>query len=87
VADSFVAGLLDHPHYTRPEVLSDAGGERKVPEALLSGDHARIERWRRRQSLLRTWRRRPDLLPTAPLSETDRKFLKELETSGIPDDL
>jgi tRNA (guanine37-N1)-methyltransferase len=62
VADSFVAGLLDHPHYTRPESISDAGVERKVPEALLSGDHAQVARWRLQQALGRTWLRRPDLI-------------------------
>lgn len=69
--DSHSAGLLEYPHYTRPP---DYRGW-KIPEVLLSGDHARIERWRREQSLLRTWNRRPDLLETAPLSDVDRKLL------------
>lgn len=56
--DSFATGLLDCPHYTRPERWRD----QEVPEVLLSGDHARIERWRREQALERTRRRRPDLL-------------------------
>ena len=77
VADSFVAGLLDHPHYTRPEVLSDAGGERKVPEALLSGDHAQVARWRLQQALGRTWLRRPDLIARRALSEQERELLEE----------
>ena len=50
-----------------------------MPDALLSGDHARIARWRREQALLRTWQRRPDLLAKAPLSEQDREFLRRLE--------
>lgn len=56
--DSFVEGLLDHPHYTRPEIYQ---GDR-VPEILMSGNHAHIRRWRLQQSLGRTWRKRPDLL-------------------------
>jgi tRNA (guanine37-N1)-methyltransferase len=77
VADSFVAGLLDHPHYTRPETLSDAGGERKVPEQLLSGDHAEVARWRLQQALGRTWLRRPDLIARRALSEHERGLLEE----------
>jgi len=60
VQDSFSDGLLDCPHYTRPECLEDGT---KVPSVLLSGDHARIARWRRQQSLGRTYQRRPDLMP------------------------
>ncbi len=71
--DSHASGLLEYPHYTRPPEFR---GE-PVPEVLLSGDHARIARWRREQSLLRTLERRPDLLRKAELSATDRKFLKE----------
>ncbi len=71
--DSHASGLLEYPHYTRPPEFR---GE-SVPEVLLSGDHARIARWRREQSLLRTLERRPDLLRKAELSATDRKFLKE----------
>jgi tRNA (guanine37-N1)-methyltransferase len=73
--DSHAMGLLEYPHYTRPPEFRGWG----VPEALLSGDHARIARWRREQALLRTWQRRPDLLAKAPLSEADRKFLANLE--------
>jgi tRNA (guanine37-N1)-methyltransferase len=51
----------------------------RVPDILLSGHHARIEKWRREQALLRTWKRRPDLLQTAPLTEEDRAFLRKLE--------
>jgi tRNA (guanine37-N1)-methyltransferase len=76
--DSHASGLLEYPHYTRPPVYRDW----RVPEVLLSGDHGRIARWRREQSLLRTWRRRPDLLENAPLTEQDRKFLHILKTKG-----
>ncbi|MCC7511646.1 MAG: tRNA (guanosine(37)-N1)-methyltransferase TrmD [Anaerolineae bacterium CFX3] len=72
--DSHAGSLLEHPHYTRPPEFR---GER-VPEALLSGDHARIEKWRREQSLLRTWQRRPDLLEKAELTEKDREFLRKI---------
>ncbi|MEZ0328163.1 MAG: tRNA (guanosine(37)-N1)-methyltransferase TrmD [Dissulfuribacterales bacterium] len=72
--DSFSDGLLESPCYTRPP---DFLGQR-VPEVLLSGDHARISRWRREQSLLVTLQRRPDLLKRIELSETDREFLEKL---------
>ncbi|MHC9085890.1 tRNA (guanosine(37)-N1)-methyltransferase TrmD [Luteimonas sp. RIT-PG2_3] len=72
VQDSFEGdGLLDCPHYTRP--VEHALGD--VPEVLLSGNHARIEAWRRQQSLGRTWLRRPDLLDEAALSKADRALL------------
>jgi len=71
--DSHAAGLLEYPHYTRPPEFRGQA----VPEVLLSGDHGKIEKWRREQSLLRTLRRRPDLLRTAPLTKEDLKFLKE----------
>ncbi|RMB02572.1 tRNA (guanine37-N1)-methyltransferase [Thermoactinomyces vulgaris] len=74
VTDSFSTGLLEYPQYTRP---ADFRGL-KVPEVLLSGHHAKIEKWRREQSLLRTWQRRPDLLEKVPLTEEDRRFLKKL---------
>lgn len=80
VKDSFAEGLLEHPHYTRPAVFRGW----RVPEVLLSGDHARIARWRREQALLRTWQRRPDLLETAPLTEEDRAFLERLRRSAQP---
>jgi tRNA (guanine37-N1)-methyltransferase len=73
VEDSFVDGLLDHPHYTRPEV---AGGK-AVPEVLLSGDHEAIRRWRRKQALGRTWQLRPDLLENRQLDEEAELLLKE----------
>lgn len=71
--DSFEEGLLDCPHYTRPEI--DAHGAR-VPAVLLSGNHAAIARWRRQQALGRTWLRRPDLLARARLSSDDRLLLE-----------
>ncbi|MGH8372540.1 MAG: tRNA (guanosine(37)-N1)-methyltransferase TrmD [Gammaproteobacteria bacterium] len=71
--DSFVNGLLDYPHYTRPENLAD----RRVPEVLLSGDHAAIRRWRHKQALGRTWLRRPDLLEMLQLSAEDKSLLDE----------
>lgn len=69
--DSFVQGLLDCPHYTRPEVFS---GE-VVPPVLLSGNHAEIERWRLQQSLGRTWLRRPDLLEKRQLTKEESRLL------------
>jgi len=71
--DSHASGLLEYPHYTRPPEFRGQA----VPEILLSGDHAKIEQWRREQSLLRTLQRRPDLLKNAPLTKADMKFLKE----------
>jgi tRNA (guanine37-N1)-methyltransferase len=73
VQDSFVDGLLDHPHYTRPEVA----GEKAVPDVLLSGDHEAIRRWRRKQALGRTWLLRPDLLENRKLDEEAELLLKE----------
>jgi tRNA (guanine37-N1)-methyltransferase len=73
--DSHASGLLEYPHYTRPPEFRGW----RVPEILVSGDHARLARWRREQSLLRTRQRRPDLLASAALSEADRKFLRKLE--------
>ena len=74
-SDSHATGLLEHPHYTRPAEFR--GWE--VPEILRSGDHGRIARWRREESLRRTWERRPDLLERAELTEEDRVFLEGLE--------
>jgi tRNA (guanine37-N1)-methyltransferase len=73
--DSFVAGLLDCPHYTRPEVY--AGG--KVPDVLLSGNHAAIERWRLKQALGRTWLRRPELIEWRTMSIAEQKLLAEFK--------
>jgi tRNA (guanine37-N1)-methyltransferase len=71
--DSHANGLLEHPHYTRP---ADFRGM-KVPDVLLSGDHARIAAWRRMNSLQRTAERRPDLLSQATLSDDERQFLEQ----------
>lgn len=71
--DSFTEGLLDCPHYTRPE---DFDGMR-VPDVLLSGNHAQIRRWRLKQSLGRTWQRRPDLLHAIKLTEEQQALLTE----------
>jgi tRNA (guanine37-N1)-methyltransferase len=71
--DSFVAGLLDCPHYTRPEVYQGM----RVPEILLSGNHAAIERWRMKQSLGRTLQRRPDLLARLELNAAQQRLLDE----------
>lgn len=73
--DSHATGLLEYPHYTRPPEFRGW----RVPEILLSGDHARIAVWRRQQALLRTRQRRPDLLDKADLSQKDRDFLTGLE--------
>lgn len=84
--DSHAMGLLEYPHYTRPPEFRGW----RVPDTLLSGDHARIARWRREQALLRTKQRRPDLLARAELSAADRKFLAQLEAQdegrGAADD-
>ena len=74
-------GLLDCPHYTRPAEFR----EWKVPGVLLSGDHARIRQWRRRQALEKTWRRRPDLLAHAALNKEERQWIESLtEIEGEP---
>ena len=78
--DSFGTGLLEYPQYTRPADFRGQG----IPETLISGDHARVARWRREQSLLRTWRHRPDLLATAPLSDPDRAYLAGLGAVSDP---
>lgn len=75
VEDSFVDGLLDCPHYTRPEEYAG----QKVPEILLSGNHAKIKRWRLKQSLARTRARRPDLLAARPLTKEESRLLMEIE--------
>jgi len=75
--DSFYAGLLEYPQYTRPASFEHL----PAPEILLSGHHENIRRWRRRQSLLRTLERRPDLLDTAILTKEDRAILRELAAS------
>jgi len=71
--DSFMAGLLDHPHYTRPERLTD----QDVPAVLLSGDHEAIRKWRLKQSLGRTWLRRPDMLVMESLTNEQKALLEQ----------
>ena len=75
VQDSFVSGILDCPHYTRPPIYENE----EVPSVLVEGNHARIEKWRREQALLATRQKRPDLLEKARagglLSEADERFL------------
>jgi tRNA (guanine37-N1)-methyltransferase len=73
IQDSFMEGLLDYPHYTRPEEIA----ERAVPEVLLSGDHARIARWREKQALGRSYERRPDLLGKLDLTNEQQTLLDE----------
>jgi tRNA (guanine37-N1)-methyltransferase len=86
--DSFEDGLLDCPHYSRPELLATAGGDLAVPPVLLSGHHADIARWRREQSLRLTARRRPDLITAAraagKLSPADERFLAGLPAAKPP---
>lgn len=74
--DSFAEGLLDCPHYTRPEILDGV----EVPSVLLSGDHERIRKWRLKQALGRTWQRRPDLLENLALTDEQAKLLAEFKT-------
>ncbi|HTS21562.1 MAG TPA: tRNA (guanosine(37)-N1)-methyltransferase TrmD [Casimicrobiaceae bacterium] len=75
VEESFVAGLLDCPHYTRPEVYEGQA----VPPVLLSGDHAKIARWRLKQSLGRTWLRRPELLAARGMSREETQLLEQFK--------
>lgn len=74
--DSHSMGLLEYPHYTRPPEFRGW----KVPEVLLSGDHGRIEKWRREQALLRTFNQRPDMIEKANLSKEDLKFVEGLKS-------
>jgi tRNA (guanine37-N1)-methyltransferase len=76
--DSHAEGLLEYPHYTRPPEFRGWA----VPEILLSGDHGKIARWRREQSLARTLKRRPDLLKDAPLTDADQEFLNHFRDEG-----
>jgi tRNA (guanine37-N1)-methyltransferase len=78
-ADSFSDGVLDHPHYTRPAVWRG----RAVPEVLLSGDHARVRRWRRKEALRATRERRPELLESASLGPEDERLLREIEDEAV----
>lgn len=73
--DSFMNGLLDHPHYTRPAITEDGA----VPEVLLGGNHRDIDRWRRKQSLGKTWLKRPDLIEELQLNDTDKQLLVEFK--------
>ena len=73
--DSHAMGLLEYPHYTRPPEFRGS----KVPDVLLSGDHAKIDKWRRERALERTYRKRPDMLEKAELTKEDLKFLDELK--------
>ena len=78
--DSHSMGLLEYPHYTRPPEFRGW----KVPEVLLSGDHARIEKWRREQALERTFRKRPDMIEQAELSDKDKRFVESLKHQKNP---
>ena len=80
--DSFTRGLLDFPHFTRPAEVAAAGDRLGVPEVLLSGNHAEIRRWRKREALRRTLERRPDLLDGAQLDEEEKAILKEIRDAG-----
>jgi tRNA (guanine37-N1)-methyltransferase len=81
--DSHSMGLLEYPHYTKP---SEYRGW-KVPEVLLSGDHAKIEKWRREQALIRTFHKRPDMIEKAELNDKEKKFVESLKLTvpGKPD--
>jgi tRNA (guanine37-N1)-methyltransferase len=74
--DSHSMGLLEYPHYTRPPEFRGW----KVPDVLLSGDHGKIEKWRREQALIRTLARRPDILENAELSKEDQKIVERLKS-------
>ena len=76
--DSFTRGVLDHPHYTRPAEFRGI----RVPDVLLSGHHAEVRRWRKRQALERTIARRPELVDTATLDDEDRRILDEIAGRG-----
>lgn len=78
--DSHAMGLLEYPHYTRPPEIRGL----RVPDVLLEGDHAAVERWRRWEAIRRTWRRRPDLLLSAELSAAEQWFLADLAEQDAP---
>jgi len=78
--ESFATGLLEPPQYTRPEEFRGA----RVPDVLLSGDHARVARWRREQALWLTWRRRPELLAEASLTDEERRLIERFERGEAP---
>jgi len=75
--ESYEDGLLEYPHYTRPRIFEGQA----VPEVLLTGDHERVRRWRRRQALLRTWEIRPDLIREENLAPEDLKAIREFKKS------
>src|SRR4051812_16343603 len=83
--DSFGRGLLDFPHYTRPAEIADGASSEplRVPDVLLSGNHAEIRRWRKRQALARTLERRPDLLEHGELDAEEQKMLRELKQQRV----
>jgi tRNA (guanine37-N1)-methyltransferase len=76
--DSFSESLLEYPQYTRPMDFRGHG----VPEVLLSGNHEAISKWRRKEALRRTLKKRPDLLAKANLSDTDKRFIDEIQSEG-----
>ncbi len=75
IDESHSTGLLEYPQYTRPPEFRG----KKVPEVLLSGNHAEIAKWRRKQAIIRTWKRRPDMLARAGLSDKENEFVKQLQ--------
>ena len=82
--DTFSRGLLNHPQYTRPPEIEVRGASGvlevlRVPEVLMSGNHAEIRKWRKREALSRTLERRPDLLDAASLDEEEEQLLRELK--------
>lgn len=85
--DSFGRGLLDFPHFTRPaEIATGADAVLKVPDVLLSGNHAEIRRWRKREALARTLARRPELLDDATLDDEEQGLLRELLAQRTPNE-
>jgi len=83
VQDSFVNGLLDHPHFTRPEIYNSI----KVPDILISGDHEKIRMWRLKESLKITWIKRPDLLAERLLTKEETRLLEEIKNEQEQDSL
>jgi tRNA (guanine37-N1)-methyltransferase len=83
VEESHSHGALEYPQYTRPEIIRD----RSVPQILLTGDHARIAKWRRAQSLLRTRDKRPDLFAKLQLTSKDLRLMEEVETGQFDDSI
>ena len=79
VEDSFYNGFLDYPHYTKPRVFRGM----EVPKVLVSGDHGKIRRWRRREALRKTLQRRPELLRKARLSDEDKELIREIQARNI----